>query len=168
MVSVGELGTIEVRVSPADKFREYLATQGMRLTPERITLLDEVFSTHEHFDAEQLAMRLATREASKRVSRASVYRNLELLVKAGLLRTVARAHNREVYEHDYGYPQHDHLICKKCGSLTEFHNDELSEMLDKIALEHGFRASGHRLEVYGLCAECSRPPRQRHRKLDMI
>jgi Fur family ferric uptake transcriptional regulator len=76
--------------------------------------------------------------------------------------------NSRRYEHDYGYPQHDHLICSKCGKLIEFENAPLSRILDDVATEHGFRMVGHRLEVDGLCAECSRPPRVRHRKLDMI
>jgi Fur family ferric uptake transcriptional regulator len=90
------------------------------------------------------------------------------MVLAGLLRRVARSQDREVYEHDYGYPRHDHFICGKCGTLIEFENARMSEFLEDVALEHGFRMTGHRLEVYGLCAECSRPPKMRHRKLDMI
>jgi Fur family ferric uptake transcriptional regulator len=97
-----------------------------------------------------------------------VYRALALLVEAGLLRKVVRTNNREVYEHDYGYPQHDHLVCKKCGSLTEFPHAELTKILEDVARQHNFRMESHRLEVYGICAECSRPPRRGHRKLDMI
>ena len=165
---MSELATVTVAVTPADKFREYLATRGMRLTRERETIVEEVFSSHEHFDTDQLVSRLSNRTDGKRVSRATVYRALDDMVLAGLLRKVARSHNREVYEHDYGYPQHDHLICSKCGALIEFENAALSRTLDAVATEHGFRMTGHRLEVYGLCAECSRPPRVRHRKLDMI
>ncbi len=165
---VSELATIAVSASPADKFREYLATRGKRLTRERETIVAEVFASHEHFDTDQLVIRLSTRTDGKRVSRATVYRTLDDMVLAGLLRKVARSHDREVYEHDYGYPQHDHLICSKCGALIEFENAPLSRTLDTVATEHGFRMTGHRLEVYGMCAECSRPPRLRHRKLDMI
>lgn len=165
---MSELETLELAVSPADKFREYLGTRGKRLTPERATIVEEVFSSHEHFDAEQLVSRLSQRTDGRNVSRSTVYRTLQGLVEAGLLRTVARNNDREVYEHDYGYPQHDHLICKKCGKLIEFQNVELSRALETIADEHGFLMNGHRLEVYGMCSDCSRPPRMRHRKLDMI
>ena len=81
---------------------------------------------------------------------------------------MARANDREVYEHDYGYPQHDHFICERCQQLVEFQNEQISLILEGIAAEHGFRMTGHRLEVYGICAECARPPARRHRKLDMI
>jgi Fur family ferric uptake transcriptional regulator len=165
---VNELATVSVAVSPADKFREYLTTRGKRLTRERETIVAEVFATHEHFDTDQLVSRLSGRSGGKRVSRATVYRTLDDMVMAGLLRKVARSHDREVYEHDYGYPQHDHLICGKCGKLIEFENAPLARILDTVATDHEFRMTGHRLEVYGLCAECSRPPHVRHRKLDMI
>lgn len=156
---MGKLSTVEVAVSPADKFREFLATKGQRLTNERRLVVDEVFSSHEHFDAEQLANRLTPRTDARRVSRASVYRTLSLLDEAGLIRKVARANDRDVYEHDYGYPEHDHLLCQHCGSLTEFPNESISVLLEEIASGHGFRSSGHRLVVYGICARCSRLPR---------
>ena len=164
---MSQLSTIEVSVSPEDRFREYLATQGMRLTRERMAIVEEVFSSHEHFDKEQLVVRVAQRTDGKRVSRSTVYRTLNQLEEAGLLRKVARTNDRDVFEHDYGYPQHDHLICKKCDNLIEFHNPDLSKLLEEVAREHGFRMEAHRLEVYGLCAECSRP-KSRIRKTDMI
>lgn len=163
-----ELSAIAVEVTPRDRFREYLATQGMRLTRERSIIVDAVFISHEHFDAEQLVARLSQRTDGNRVSRSTVYRSLSELEKAGLLRKVARSNDREIYEHDYGYPQHDHLICKKCGELTEFQNPELNEILEQVAAQYGFRMEGHRLEVSGICASCSRPPSRGHRKLDMI
>jgi len=156
-----ELAAVQVAVSPIDKFREYLSTRGMKLTVERSIIVEEVFSDHEHFDAEQLVARLSRRQDGRSVSRSSVYRTLGYMKEAGLLRKVARSHDREIYEHDYGYPQHDHLICSKCGTLIEFHNDAVSDILEEVAARHGFRMAGHRLEVYGLCAECSRPRRSR-------
>lgn len=165
---MSDLETLAMSVSPLDKFREYLSTRRQRITPERETIVEEVFASHEHFDAEELIMRLAQRTDGRRVGRATVYRTLESLVAAGLLRKVARANDREIYEHDYGYPQHDHLICRKCGTLIEFENSILTQILEDVASEHKFVMSGHRLEVHGLCSTCSRPPQMRHRKLDMI
>jgi Fur family transcriptional regulator, ferric uptake regulator len=165
--SMSELASLEVAVSPVEKFEEFLRTKGKRLTQERSIIVQEVFSGHEHFDAEQLVARLSRRRDGRSVSRSTVYRTLGWLEEAGLLRKVARTNDRDLYEHDYGYPQHDHLICGKCGELIEFHNQAISEILEEIAAAHGFRMSGHRLEVHGKCEKCSRPPQRRHRKLDM-
>src|SRR3954469_12933619 len=152
-----DLPDVEVSASPREKLEEFLATRALRLTPERSAIVDEVFSSHKHFDGDELTARLNNRKDAIRVSRATVYRALRLMVEAGLLRRVARPNGREVYEHDYGYPQHDHFICRDCGDLVEFQNGAISEILEEVAARHGFRVSGHRLEVYGLCQNCSRP-----------
>jgi len=165
---VSDLAAVDVAVSPLDKFQEYLQTKGKRLTQERSIIVEAVFSHHEHFDAEQLVMQLSQRDSSRRVSRPTVYRTLNQMVEAGLLRKVARANDRELYEHDYGYPQHDHLICNKCGDLLEFQNEKIADLLNAVAAKHGFRMNGHRLEVYGLCKQCSQPPKRRHKKLDLV
>ena len=162
------VGSLETSISPVEKYREFLATKGLRLTRERSIIVEEVFASHEHFDADQLVQRLSQLKDKRRVSRSTVYRSLHQLEEAGMLRKVARQDGREIYEHEYGYPQHDHLICKKCGTLYEFHNEAISELLDEIARQHGFRMEGHRLEVSGLCAPCSRPPETRHKKLNLL
>lgn len=163
-----EIAALNVQISPVEKFQEYLATKGKRLTTERAIIVEEVFAGHDHFDAEQLVARLSSRQGGRSVSRSTVYRTLTWLEEAGLLRKVARTNDREVYEHDYGYPQHDHLICKKCGELIEFRNQAVSELLEQIAFQHGFRMDGHRLEVSGLCEKCCRPAQRRPGKLNMI
>ena len=154
--------------SPIDKFREFLLTKKERLTRERSIIVEEVFARHEHFDADALVARVATNKGGRRVSRATVYRALKLLEEAGLLRKVARPTGSEVYEHDYGYPQHDHLICSKCGQLIEFTNEAISVVVDQVCGQHGFNKRGHRLEVYGVCSKCNAPPQRRHRKLDLV
>lgn len=165
---MSDLATMNSTVTPVDKFREFLLTKKMRLTPEREAVVTAIYASHDHFDADQWIDSLAGRKGTMQASRSTVYRTLNLLQEAGLIRKVARANDREVYEHDYGYPQHDHLICKKCGAMIEFPNETISSVLEKIAAEYGFRMSGHRLEVEGICEDCSRPPQRSHRKLDMI
>jgi Fur family ferric uptake transcriptional regulator len=150
-----------------DKYREFLASKGLRMTRERAIVVEEIFSSHEHFDAEQLIERLA-QSRDRRVSRSTTYRALKNLEEAGLIRKVARQDKREIYEHDYGYPQHDHLICRRCGTLIEFHNEAINDVLEQISLRHGFRMEGHRLEVSGLCNRCSRPPETRPKKLNLL
>ena len=159
-----ELEPLGTSISPSEKFREFLSSTGQRMTREREIIVEEIYSSHEHFDAEQLIGRLS----QKHVSRSSGYRTLALLEEAGLIRKVARQDDRAIYEHDYGYPHHDHLICKRCGTLIEFHNENISELLDAIARKHGFRMEAHRLEVSGLCNDCARPPQTRPTKLNLL
>ena len=166
MASEFSLGTVEVALTPQQRFEEFLQKEAKRLTRQRKLILEQVFSRHEHFDADELVAALQT-GTGKRPSRPTVYRTLQQLVGAGLLRKMATIRGREIYEHDYGYPQHDHLHCQKCDKLIEFSSEELKGLLEAVARENQFRATGHRLTVEGLCAECSRPKR-RNRPLDLI
>ena len=161
-----DLPKVPVAVSPTEKFREYLVTRGQRLTQERRITVEEVFADHEHFDVETLAERLAAKSDGRRVSRASVYRNIAAMEEAGLIRKIARQDDRDLYEHAYGYPHHDHLICRETGELIEFRCPELDAILERVAAEHGFRVEGHRLEVYGLSREARKP--RRRTKLDRV
>ena len=163
-----DVGQVPVAASPAENFREFLLTKSLRLTKERQILIEEVFAEHSHFDAEDLIARLSRRDDGRRVSRATIYRTLALLEEAGLIRKVARQDERDVYEHSYGYPQHDHLICSRCGTLIEFSEPRIAQLLEEIAAERGFRMKGHRLEVDGLCDTCSRPPQTRPAKLNLM
>lgn len=163
---MSDLAALDVSISPAEKFREYLATRSKRMTRERSTIVEAVFAEHDHFDAEQLARQLD--DGPDRVSRSTVYRTLEQMVDAGMLRSVARQDGRTVYEHDYGYPQHDHLYCQICDKLIEFSSDELQELREAVAREHNFRVTSHRLIISGVCNDCSRKRHRRQSPLDLI
>ncbi|WZO96167.1 transcriptional repressor [Isosphaeraceae bacterium EP7] len=155
---------LSVSESPEEKFREYLEIRSEKLTEPRRVLIRHIFSSHKHFDADELVADL--RSAGRTVSRSTVYRTLRLLVDANLLREL-RLNNRTAYEHDYGYPSHDHMHCTECGEVVEFRNEELQNLRDQIAAEHGFRAVGHRFLITGVCARCSRA-RSPRRRLDLI
>lgn len=161
-----ELGEVRVALSPQERFEEFLQSRGKRTTQQRRLIVEEVFRRHDHFDAEDLLSHLAEIGASRKVSRPTVYRTLGELVDAGLLKKMT-LDGRAVYEHDYGYPQHDHLHCDQCGKLIEFRSDEINRIRDAVAREHQFRVTGHRLIINGVCADCARPKR-RTRPLDLI
>ncbi|MCP4189871.1 MAG: transcriptional repressor [Planctomycetaceae bacterium] len=160
------LGTVQVALSPLERFEEYLQSKGKRFTQQRRSLMEHVFKRHEHFDAEDLIDELSRISTPQRVSRPTVYRTLRELVDAGLLRQMTLG-GRAVYEHDYGYPQHDHLHCQKCNKLIEFRSEEVQEFSRRVAREHEFRATGHRLIISGICQECGRQ-RRRKRPQDLI
>ncbi len=158
------INQLPVLGSPEDKFREFLEIRGEKLTEPRRVLVRHIFDSHKHFDADELVADL--RGAGRKVSRATVYRTLRLLVEAGLLREL-RLTNRTAYEHDYGYPSHDHLHCTQCDRVVEFNDDEVRRIREAVSLSHGFLAAGHRFIITGLCASCSRA-RSPRRRLDLI
>ncbi len=161
------LGTVAVSLAPRARFEEFLQSRGKRITQQRRILVDEVFKRHDHFDAEDLITHLASTGANGRqVSRPTVYRTLSELVEAGLLRSMELG-GRTVYEHDYGYPQHDHLHCQKCNKLIEFHSDEVAQIGEALARQYQFRVTGHRLIFSGICSDC-RVQKRPTRKLDLI
>lgn len=160
------LGTVEVALSPLERFEEFVQSRGKRRSSQRRIIVEQVFSHHDHFDADDLLAQLRKVADEQKVSRATVYRTLGELVEAGLLREMDLK-GRKVYEHDYGYPQHDHLHCQKCDKLIEFSSDALKAIREAVGREHQFRVLGHRLIINGICADCSRSKR-RTRPLDLI
>jgi Fur family ferric uptake transcriptional regulator len=161
------LGSVQVAVTPLARFEEYLQSRGKRITRQRRTIVEQVFSQHDHFDAEELLADLAQHARQRKVSRPTVYRTLSELVDAGLLRKM-ELNGRAVYEHDYGYPQHDHLHCQKCNRLIEFQSDQLVAIRDEVARHNQFRVTGHRLIITGVCSKCNKAPNRPTRRLEMV
>ena len=157
---------MEVALTPEARFEEYLHSRGLRQTAQRKFLIEKVFSQHEHFDAEELMEKLPRRGEANYVSSATVYRTLREFVDAGLLKSF-QLEGRTVYEHDYGYPQHDHLYCTRCRKLIEFQSDELVKMRNEVAAKEGFRVTSHRMIIQGVCRQCSKN-RRKKRKQDLV
>lgn len=147
------LPAVEVSQSPENKFREYLASRPrpQRFTEQQRELLEHVFARHSHFDVDQLIENLKT--AGKNVSRATVYRTLSKLVDAGLLRRIELG-SRTVFDHDYGYPAHDHMVCEECGTMIEFQSEEVDAALREVVGRHQFRANARSLVIRGVCGVC--------------
>ena len=135
-------------------FVDALRSRRMRVTPERMALLDEVFSQHVHLDAEQLCSRMKAH--GHKTSRATVYRNLDLLVDCGLVRKYRLGQDRFFYEHVHPGQSHDHISCRKCGQVVEFVSPSISSLLDDICKAHGFEEGDRTLQVVGLCGICAR------------
>jgi Fur family ferric uptake transcriptional regulator len=160
------LPAVAVAQSPEEKFREYLASRPrtQRFTGQQRDLVRFIFERHNHFDADGLID--AMKQNGFRVSRATVYRTLAKLVDAGLLRKLELG-PRMCYEHDYGYPQHEHLQCGTCGVMIEFQSPSLESVLREVCRQQQFIANGHTLIIRGTCAECNRA-RASRRMLDLI
>jgi len=161
------LGEVEVSLSPLERFEEFLQSRGMRCTEQRRSMVNYVFSHHDHFDVDSLIERLPRKSEPGYVSRPTVYRTLIEFVDAGLLRCF-ELDGRHVYEHDYGYPEHDHCYCEKCRKLFEFHSEDLLALRDKVGKDMSFRVTGHRLIITGVCQECASQNRRKKRKQDLL
>jgi Fur family transcriptional regulator, ferric uptake regulator len=161
-----QLQAVEVSQSPESKFCEYLKSRSrpQRYTDQQRDLVRYVFSQHSHFDAEQLID--AMKRAGLSVSRATVYRTLTKLVDAGLLRRLEMG-PRTCYEHDYGYPQHEHLYCQQCGKMIEFQSPALEAVLQEVCQQNHFQYGGHTFHIRGTCLDCNRA-RVTKRRLDLI
>ena len=152
------LRSVSVPRAPKDEFARFLKGRGKRITRQRQLIVEQVFSHHDHFDVDELIDHLKALIAERRVSRPTVYRTLAELVEAGLLRKMTMA-GRSVYEHEYGYPQHDHLYCQICNRLIEFQSIELERLCQAVAGEHQFEIASYRMFITGICAECRRRKR---------
>ncbi len=161
------LGEVTVSLSPKERFEEYLRSRGMRNTAPRRLLIEHVFSRHDHFDVDALIDQLPSKGQTGYMGRATVYRTLNDFVDAGLLRKM-ELDGRAVYEHDYAYPQHDHLYCTECGGLFEFHSEDLIALRNAVARDHRFRVAGHRLIIQGVCDKCSKSKRRVKRRQDLL
>jgi Fur family ferric uptake transcriptional regulator len=135
-------------------FREFLSGKGLKLTKERQRILDEVSSYRGHFDPEELL--LSMKNKSIKVSKASVYRTLPLLVESGLIEQVEKNDKHAHYEHTFGHGHHDHLICMKCGAVIEVFSPKLEDIQSELCRESGFEGITHTLEIKGYCHSCGR------------
>ena len=133
-------------------FSNYLNRNGLKFTPERKLILEEVFTRHEHFDVEALFQRLYKK--NKRISRATIYRALPLLIDSGLISEAMRCKDRIYYEHIYGHKHHDHMLCIKCGKLIEFRNDRIEKFKEEVCEKYGFKPLESRFGIKGYCKDC--------------
>ncbi len=157
---------VEVSQSPEEKFREYLASRPrpQRFTGQQRDMVRYIFSKHNHFDADQLIDEM--KQEGFHVSRATIYRTLGKLVDAGLLRRL-NIGTRTHFEHDYGYPQHDHLYCQTCRKMIEFQSSDLETLLRDVCRQNNFQFQGHSFVIRGVCAACNRA-RAVNRRLDLV
>lgn len=134
------------------QFLSFLKEQGLKWTSGREEVFRETVATEGHFEAEDLAYRL--RKKGSRVSKATVYRTLPLLVRAGLIKEVIYGEKHHHYEHAHEDSLHDHLICLKCGKVVEFEEESLKRIEEQICEKHYFRPEKIVVEIFGYCKKC--------------
>jgi Fur family ferric uptake transcriptional regulator len=136
------------------RFQEYLRSRRLKVTSERWDVLDEVLASQDHFDARDIVRRVRSR--GRRVSRATVYRTLDLLVDARLVSKLEFGDGEAHFEILFGREQHEHLFCLRCGRIIEFTSETIERTLQAVAAQYGFEARSRSVQVTGICSRCWR------------
>ena len=123
------------------KFKEALKKESLKLTSQRSTIFDEVIYGKKHRECEEICDSL--KKNKNNVSRATVYRTLDILLKYDFIRKMDIGDGRIRYESKIGHPHHDHMICVETGDIIEFVSDEIESIQDQIAKKNGYKIIKH-------------------------
>tara|TARA_Y100001954_G_scaffold223366_1_gene261596 strand:+ start:762 stop:1229 length:468 start_codon:yes stop_codon:yes gene_type:complete len=132
-------------------FTEYLHKKKYRKTEERYTILREIYQFNGHFDVESMYIKMKNKKY--RVSRATLYNTIELLLECNLIRKHQFGNNNAQYEKCYSNKQHDHLICTVCNSVIEFCDPRIQAIKNGIEETMSFKINRHALNFYGQCID---------------
>ncbi len=145
--------TAASRLRPsAATLRLSLRSEGLRATPQRVSVLEVLAAASDHLSADDVWFALRSGGAS--VSRATVYRTLALLTESGYVRGVDLGQDQKCYDSNYAdHPQHGHLICEECAKIVEFESDQIQKLESEIGRQLGFQIKTQRLQITGSCQE---------------
>lgn len=132
-------------------FENFLLRQGSRKTPERFSVLDELYALpqDEHIDVEGLF--LSMRNNGYTLSRATIYNTLDLLVECGLAVKHQFKDKVALYEQGLTYKHHDHHVCNQCRKIREFSDERINFIKEAIGIEFQSSITSHSLVLYGEC-----------------
>lgn len=143
---------LEMVADAKAKFEHFLEEKGLRMTPQRSLIVDVFLRTERHMNSDDLYNLVKKKDRS--IGQATVYRTLKLLLESGIAREVDFGEGMTRYEHEYGHEHHDHLICERCRTSIEVVDPRIEEFQEKLARDHGFAMTRHKLDMFGICAKC--------------
>jgi Fur family ferric uptake transcriptional regulator len=145
-------GIVQAVAHPTPDLAGQMTAAGVRPTAQRVRVLEELAREHNDATAQELHRRLAS--GGDRIGLATVYRALAALSDAGLVDTLTHGQAETCYRLCATGHHHHHLVCTGCHRVVELTNCSVGEWVAKAARAEGFEATGHSLEVTGLCANC--------------
>ena len=132
--------------------KDGLKNEGLRYTSQRQIVWDEICKTDDHRDAEDIYFKIKT--SGQKVSRATVYRTIDILVKNNLVRKLELGDGRNRYENKLDSSHHDHIVCIQCGRIDEFMDENIEKLQDEIAKKYQFKIVRQIHQLFGLCRDC--------------
>lgn len=132
-----------------DAYRDYLGVKKLKITRQRMLIVEEFFREGAHISADDLFRKVKNRD--EKIGLASVYRTLKSLVESGLAVERRFLDKTSVFEYNNPAEHHDHLICMRCHQIIEFENEEIEKLQEEVAKKLGFRLIDHKLELYAVC-----------------
>jgi Fur family ferric uptake transcriptional regulator len=134
-------------------FKTLLKNTGQKFTIQREVILDELYNSNEHLTPEELYNLIQQKHPDLKTGIATVYRTLSLLEDSDIVTSLSFGSQGKKYELG-AKDHHDHMICTKCGAITEFVDEQIEERQHKIAEELGFKMEDHSMQIYGVCKKC--------------
>lgn len=143
---------MKINNSNIKHFKDALQQEGLRLTSQRLAIMKDILASEAHRQCDDILYSLRRKHIS--VSRATVYRTLDILEKGGFVRKMNVGDGRFRYENKLPKPHHDHMICLECDRIIEFVDHEIEARQVHLAKQHHFKLVKHSHQLFGICEDC--------------
>ena len=134
--------------------RQYLKNKGLLHSKQREQVLDVFLKAEKHLTVDDLYE--LVRKKNPKIGLATVYRAMRVICAAGLARETDFGDGVRRFEHEYQHQHHDHLVCLKCGKITEVMSSEIEKLQERLAKKYSFTPLRHRMQIFGICRKCKR------------